>query len=69
MPTSTDPRIEELRQRIRVLCCEPLTEPVETELRELATELRNAITEHVGSAKSSLSTKNSAIMARDPDQR
>lgn len=69
MPTSTDPRIEELCQRIRVLCCEPLTEPVERELRELATDLRNAIAEHVESAKSSLSTKNLAIMARDPDQK
>jgi len=69
MPTTTDARIEELCDRIRLLCSGALTLAVETELRSLARELRHAIKDHVKTAKSSLSTKNSAIMARDPDQK
>jgi hypothetical protein len=69
MPTSTDVRIEELCAEIRLLCSGPITPPVETELRKLAVELRDAINEHVQTAKSSLSVKNSAIIARDPDKK
>jgi hypothetical protein len=42
---------------------------IEKELRELARELRVAIREHVRTAKSSLSAKQSAILARDPDKK
>jgi hypothetical protein len=69
MPTSTDTRIEELCARIRALCSGPIEPPAETELRKLARELRNAINDHVRRATSSLSAKNSAINARDPDKR
>jgi hypothetical protein len=69
MPTSTDVRIEELCARIRFLCSGPLAPAVETKLRKLAVELRDAINEHVQIARSSLGAKNSAIIARDPDKK
>lgn len=69
MPTSTDVRIEELCVEIRVLCSRHLTPTVEAKLRKLAIELRDAINVHVQTAKSSLSAKNSAIIARDPGKK
>ena len=68
MPFLTEARIEELCSRIRVLCRQPFSAETETELRKLARELRLAIQQHVGMAKSSLSTKRTAIIERDPDQ-
>ncbi|MGA8540370.1 MAG: hypothetical protein WB566_12780 [Terriglobales bacterium] len=68
MPTSTDVRIDELCARIRVLCSRPITPPVEVRLRKLAVELRDAVNEHVQTAWSSLSAKNAAIRARDPEK-
>jgi len=67
VPSSTDARIEELCARIRVLCCDSFTAETERELKTLARDLKLAIREHVRAARSSLSTKKSAIMARDPD--
>ena len=69
MPTSTDSRIEELCNRIRHVCAEPFTARGEQELRKLAHELRIAIGEHLTMAKSSLGTKQSAILVRDPAEK
>ncbi len=69
VPSATDARIEELCARIRVLCWGSFTPETERELRTLAKELQVAIKDHVRRAKSSLSTKQSAILARDPDAR
>jgi|HubBroStandDraft_4_1064222.scaffolds.fasta_scaffold212757_2 hypothetical protein len=69
MPTSTDVRIDELCARIRVHCSGPITPLVEAKLRKLAVELRDAIYEHVQTARSSLQAKNAAILARDPDKK
>jgi hypothetical protein len=66
MPSSTDPRIEELCARIRLLCSGTLTPTIEAELRLLAKHLRFAIKDHVRAAKSSLAAKKSAMIARDP---
>jgi hypothetical protein len=67
VPSSTDPKIEELCSRIRALCRGPFSEETELELRKLARELRVAVAQHLEMAKSSLSTKKSAIAERDPD--
>jgi hypothetical protein len=67
MPSSTDARIEELCERIRLLCSGTLTPTVEAELRMLARHLRLAIKDHVRSARSSLVAKKSAMIKRDPD--
>ncbi len=67
MPSFTDARIEELCTMIRAICSSPLTARAEVELKTLAKELRAAIRQHVEMAKISLSTKQSAIRARDPD--
>lgn len=69
MPSSTDPRIEELCARIRQLCSGTVTPEVEAELKALARHLRLAIKDHVHAAKSSLSAKKSVMFSRDPDNR
>src|ERR1700688_2423699 len=69
VPSSTDARIEILSERIRSLCGSALTPESEEEIRRLAQELRRAIDQHVSLAKSSLSTKQAAISARDPEGR
>ncbi|MGB6405406.1 MAG: hypothetical protein WA899_13525 [Candidatus Sulfotelmatobacter sp.] len=66
MPSSSDSRIEELCSRIKVLCREPFSRSSEAELRRLARLLRVAISQHVATAKSSLSAKKAAIVRRDP---
>lgn len=65
MPSSTEPRIEDLCAKIRLLCSGPYTPENEAELRTLARELRVAIKEHVRMAKSDLKAKRSAIADRD----
>lgn len=67
VPTSTDERIDAICNRIRELCCDPLSPEDEAEIRHLAMELRGVINEHVRLAKSSLGTKQSAITVRDPE--
>jgi hypothetical protein len=69
VPSSTDARIEILCERIRSLCGSSLTPESEDEIRRVAQELRSAIDQHVSLAKSSLSTKQAAISARDPEGR
>jgi hypothetical protein len=69
VPSETEPRIEELCARIRSLCGKPHTPQAESELRKLAKELRVAIEHHVKTAKSSLSTKQAAIIKRDDDEK
>jgi hypothetical protein len=64
--SSSDSRIEELCLRIKVLCGEPFSRSSEMELRKLARQLRVAISQHVATAKSSLSAKKAAIVRRDP---
>ena len=68
MPAATESEIEEVCARIREISQGELTPKAETELRKLALVLRIAITRHVKLAKSSLTTKKSAIEARDPEQ-
>jgi hypothetical protein len=68
MPVATESEIEEVCARIREISRGELTPKAETELRKLAFVLRIAITRHVKLAKSSLTTKKSAIEARDPEQ-
>jgi hypothetical protein len=68
MPAATENEIEEVCARIREISQGELTPKAETELRKLALVLRIAITRHVKLAKSSLTTKKSAIEARDPEQ-
>jgi len=68
MPAATESEIEEVCARIREISRGELTPKTETELRKLAFVLRIAITRHVKLAKSSLTTKKSAIEARDPEQ-
>jgi hypothetical protein len=68
MPAATETEIEEVCARIREISRGELTPKAETELRKLALVLRIAITRHVKLAKSSLTTKKSAIEARDPEQ-
>jgi hypothetical protein len=68
MPAATESEIEEVCARIREISRGELTPKAETELRKLALVLRIAITRHVKLAKSSLTTKKSAIEARDPEQ-
>ena len=68
MPAATEPEIEEVCARIREISRGELTPKAETELRKLALVLRLAIARHVKLAKSSLTTKKSAIEARDPEQ-
>jgi hypothetical protein len=68
MPAATESEIEEVCARIREISQGELTPKAETELRKLALVLRLAITRHVKLAKSSLTTKKSAIEARDPEQ-
>lgn len=68
MPSSTDPRIEELTAAIRNLCAGPLSPQAEADLRRLARELRLAIQQHVHMAQDSLSAKKSAIDKRDPTE-
>jgi len=68
MPAATESEIEEVCARIREISRGELTPKAETELRKLAFVLRIAITRHVKLAKSSLTTKKSAIEARDPEQ-
>ena len=67
MPPSTEARIEELCARIRVLCRGLFSPETEMEVRKLARELRVAIRQHVGMAKSSLGAKRNAIVERDLD--
>jgi hypothetical protein len=67
MPAATEPEIEEVCARIREISRGELTPKAETELRKLALVLRLAIARHVKLAKSSLTTKKSAIEARDPE--
>jgi hypothetical protein len=69
VPSSSDPQIDELCARIRVLCATPFSEGTETELRELVRELHNAIKQHLQMATSSLKTKKVAIDDRDPDKK
>jgi hypothetical protein len=69
VPSSTDARIERLIAKIRKLCNQPFSPEAESELRNLAAQLRNAIKLHVRMAKSSLAAKNAAITRRDPDVR
>jgi hypothetical protein len=69
VPSSTDPRIEDLCSQIKILCSGTFSPETEAKLRKLARELRAAIREHVGMAKSSLRAKKAAIMERDPDQK
>jgi hypothetical protein len=66
VPSSSDSRIEDLCSRIKVLCREPFSRSSEAELRGLARQLRLAISQHVATAKSSLSAKKAAIVQRDP---
>jgi len=66
VPTATDERIEEICEKIRLLCRRPLSEETETELRRLARMLRVAISHHVTIARTNLGTKRSAIAMRDP---
>jgi hypothetical protein len=68
MPAATESEIEEVCARIREISRGELTPKAETELRKLALVLRIAITRHVKLARSSLTTKKSAIEARDPEQ-
>jgi hypothetical protein len=68
MPAATESEIEEVCARIREISQGELTPKAETELRKLALVLRLAITRHVKLAKSTLTTKQSAIEARDPEQ-
>ena len=68
MPAATDSEIEEVCARIREISRGELTPKAETELRKLAFVLRIAITRHLKLASSSLTTKKSAIEARDPEQ-
>jgi hypothetical protein len=65
MPSSSEPRIEELCDRIRDLCRGPFSSETEAELRKLARQLRVAVGEHVEIAKSSLRAKKKAILDRD----
>ena len=67
MPVATESEIEEVCARIREISQGELTPKAETELTKLAFVLRIAITRHVELAKSSLTTKKSAIEARDPE--
>jgi hypothetical protein len=69
MPSSSEPRIEELCDRIRHLCRGPFSPESEAELRKLARQLRFAVSEHLETAKSSLSAKKKAIIERDPDEK
>jgi hypothetical protein len=69
VPSSTDPRIEDLCASIRALCAGPYSLKAEEELRKLAKELQAAINEHVQLAKSSLNTKKTAINQRDPEEK
>jgi hypothetical protein len=65
VPSSTDPRIEELTAAIRKLCAGPFSPEAEADLRRLARELRLAIQQHVQMAQDSLSAKKQAIDKRD----
>jgi len=67
VPSSTDFRIEGLITEIRTLCRERFSPEAEAELKRLARELRLAIKQHVGMAKSSLGIKKAVINERDPD--
>ncbi len=69
MPVSTETRIKEICAWIRALARARISPGTEAELRELARELRDAIGQHIESAKSSLTTKKLAIVQRDPDEK
>jgi hypothetical protein len=68
-PLPSDPQINELCARIRVLCATPFSVGTETELRELVRELHDAIKRHLQMAMSSLKTKKVAIDDRDLDKK
>jgi hypothetical protein len=65
MPSSTESQIDEICARIRAISESDLTRERETELRKLAFSLRRIVKQHVEMAKSSLTTKKSAIDQRD----
>jgi hypothetical protein len=69
MPSSSEPRIEELCARIRDLCRGPISSENEAELRKLARQLRVAVKEHLETARSSLRAKRKAIIERDLNEK